>query len=428
MDKKAVRSWAMYDWANSAFATIIIAAVMPIFYSKVAANTLAPATATAYWGYTQSISLILVVILSPLLGAIADASNSKKKFLRFFVIMGVLATTLMFTIGEGDWLWASLLLIVGTLGFSGANVFYDAFLSDVAPEKDRDMVSAKGFSYGYVGGGSILALSLALITFHDKVGISSLSATQISFFATGIWWLLFSIPIFRNVHEKKIIQGVKQPPMATALSGFRSVWQTIRAIKQYPELLKFLIAFWFFSDGINTIVKMSVIFGAEIGIGQQDLITALLITQFVGFPCTLFFGKIASKFGSKLTLVITLCVYLFITILGYRMENALDFYILATLVGTVQGGSQALARSIFTRIVPAHRNAEFFGFYGLSGKFAAIFGPAAVAIIGQLTGSNRTGIASVAFFFIVGIIMLFFVNLDKGKEEAEAAVARELNQ
>ncbi|MBA4495778.1 MFS transporter [Paenactinomyces guangxiensis] len=418
MNNKAVRSWVMYDWANSAFATTILAAVMPIFYFDVASKGLNPATSTAYWGYTQSIALIFVVILSPILGAIADASSSKKQFLRFFTYMGVLSSLLMFTIGEGEWLWASVLVILGTLAFSGGNVFYDAFLTDIAPEEKRDMVSSRGYAFGYIGGGILLAINLAMITYHDSFSLSKLAATQISFLSVGLWWFFFSLPLFRNVHEKKRDNGIKQTPMSQILNGFRSVAKTIKEIRKYPELLKFLIAYWFFSDGINTIIKMATIYGREIGIEQTDLIAALLITQFVGFPCTLLFGKVAEKVGSKNTLLITLVFYLVIVSLGFFMTSSFHFYLLAIMVGLVQGGSQAISRSIFSRMVPVHRNAEFFGFFGLSGKFASVFGPAVFGFAGQLMNSSRAGILSVAIFFIVGILLLLIVNPEKGKEQA----------
>lgn len=428
MNKKAVRAWVMYDWANSAFATTIMAAVMPIYYADVAATGLDDTTKTAYWGYTQSIALIFVVLLSPVLGAIADRSHSKRAFLRFFTYMGVIASSLLAFVGEGQWVLASVLVILGTLAFSGGNVFYDAFLTVLVPEeKKRDYVSSRGYAYGYIGGGILLAINLAMISFPEAFGLPDAKvATQLSFLSVGIWWFLFSIPFFRHVQEKPTHRtSGKESPLALASSGIRSTLQTIRRLKRYPELLKFLIAFWFFSDGINTIIKMATIYGREIGIGQTDLIAALLITQFVGIPCTLLFGKIAERTGAKGTLIATLGIYLIIVILGYFMQTALHFYLLAILVGTVQGGSQSLSRSIYTRLVPIHRNAEFFGFYSLSGKFASIFGPFLFGLVGQLTGSSRFGITALSFFFIAGIVMLLMVNLEKGKAEANAVVKAE---
>jgi UMF1 family MFS transporter len=418
VNNKVIRSWALYDWANSAFATTIMAAVMPIFFSKVAAKELNATTATAYWGYIQSISLVIIVILSPVLGAIADQSGSKKSFLQFFTYLGAGASLLMVTIGEGQWIWASALVLVGSIGFSAGNIFYDAYLTDICPEDKRDSVSSKGYAYGYIGGGILLALNLGLIQFHDSLGISRLLATQISFLSVGIWWFLFSLPIFRNVPEAINPEAKKRTIREHTVSGFMSAAKTLLQMRKYPELLKFLIAFWFYSDGINTIIKMATIYGTEIGIAESDLIAALLITQFVGIPFTVLFGRIAEKLGAKPTLIATLGIYLIIVILGYFMTSAVHFYTLAVMVGFVQGGSQALSRSIFSRLVPPEKNTEFFGFFGLSGKFASIFGPAVFGFVGQLTGSSRAGIASLALFFIAGILLLLNMDLEKGKTEA----------
>jgi len=278
MDKKAVRAWVMYDWANSAFAIIIMTAIMPIFYADVAGKGLDGSTTTALWGYTQSLGTLFVVLLSPVLGAIADKAHSKKKFLAFFTYMGVIATLLMWFIGEGQWVLASFLVILGTLAFSGGTVFYDAFLSDLVPEEKRDMVSSQGYAAGYIGGGLILILDLAIISYPQAFLLpSKLFATQLSFALVGIWWLVFSIPFFRHVREKGSSDTVNWKDMKTlAREGFESVKQTLMEIGRYPELLKFLIAFWFFSDGIDTIVKMAAIYGREVGVGQNDLILALI--------------------------------------------------------------------------------------------------------------------------------------------------------
>nr|WP_131849140.1 MFS transporter [Baia soyae] len=417
MNRKVIRSWALYDWANSAFATTIIAAVMPTFFSDTAAKGLDPGTATAYWGYTDSIASLFVLLLSPILGAIADASGSKKIFLRFFTYMGAISCLLMFTIGAGNWLWASLLICIGTIAFSGGNVFYDAFLTDIAPPEKRDYVSSVGYSYGYIGGGILLAAHLYFILNAETFGVTTTTATQISLASVGVWWFLFAIPLFRNVPEKKIATEKRSAWQWTRI-GFQDVRHTLSKITKYPELIKFLIAFWFFNDGINTIIKMATIYGKEIGIGTTHLITALLLTQFIGFPSTLLFGKIAEKVGSKVTLFITLFTYLILVCIGYYMQSAMHFYILAGLVGLVQGGSQAISRSIFSRMVPVYHNTEFFGFFSLTGKCASILGPFVFALVGQLSGSSRLGILSLVFFFVVGIILLFRVNIPKGEKEA----------
>jgi MFS transporter, UMF1 family len=417
MNKQAVFGWVMYDWANSAYATIIMTTVMPIFYSEVAGKNLAPSASTAYWGYTQSISLILVVLITPVLGAIADSMHNKKSFLAFFTGLGISSTLCMFTIDEGEWLWASVTVIMGTVAFSGANIFYDAFLNDIAPEHERDRISSRGYALGYLGGGLLLALNLFLIKFHNIFSFTRTFATQVSFLTVAVWWWVFSIPMFRHVHEKKH----PSPPASVfrlTQKGIRSVTGTFKSMRKYPKLLKFLIAFWFYSDGINTIIKMATIYGVEIGIHQTDLIIALLLTQFVGIPCTFLFGKLAIRRGSKPTLIFTLAVYLVIVIFGFFMQTALHFYILAIMVGWVQGGSQALSRAIFSRLIPRGRQAEFFSLYSLSGKFASIFGPAVFGLAGQWMGSGRAGIASLILFFIIGIALLFTVNEEKGRAES----------
>lgn len=417
---KEIRSWAMYDWANSAFATTIMAAVLPIYYHDVAAKGLNNATSTAYWGYSQSIAVILVVALVPILGTLADYSGSRKKFLGFFAGVGILASFLLGLVGQGDYLLASVLFILGAVGYSSANVFYDSFLPDIAPKSKMDGVSARGFAVGYIGGGTLLLINLAMIMKYSWFGIANKTlATQISFVTVGIWWLGFSIPLIRNVKERKQLQSVPSKQNYAKVS-FQRLGATFKELNQYQELMKFLIAYWLFNDGIGTIIKMATIYGRDIGIGTTDLIAALVITQFVGIPCTFFFGWMTQKMTSKRALMLALWVYVLIVLLGYFMTTATHFYILAILVGLVQGGAQSLSRSIYGKMIPARKNAEFFGFYGISSKFSAILGPFVFGLTGQLTGSSRLGIFSVVFFFIIGIWLLFRVNIEKGEAQAQS--------
>lgn len=418
MKKKPVWSWMLYDFGNSAFATTIMAAVLPIFYYDVAAKGVQESLAASYWGYSQSIAVLIVAILAPILGAIGDYSAAKKRFLMFFAYMGMLATVLLAFVGEGDYLFASALLVVGTIGFSGANVFYDAFLPEVAKGEDIDRVSAAGFTLGYIGGGVLLAVNLLMIMKYEWFGIpNSLVGTQLAFVSVAIWWFVFSIPLFKNVIEEKKVQPERTRSYISI--GFQRLGRTWKELKHFKQLLIFLLAFWMYNDGISTIIKMATIYGRDIGIDSSSLITALLLTQFVGIPCTFFFGWLAGKITPKRALIISLFIYLAIVGLGYFMTTALHFYILAVCVGLVQGGAQSLSRSIFGRMVPGDRHGEFFGFYGISSKFAAIFGPFAFALVGQLTGSSRLGILSLVFFFIVGIILLFVLDVEKGMEQAE---------
>ncbi|MYL32392.1 MFS transporter [Pontibacillus yanchengensis] len=420
MNKKLVRSWALYDWANSAFATTIMAAVLPIYYSQVAASGLDGSVATSYWGYTQSIAVLIVAILAPILGAISDYSAAKKKFLRFFAYMGMIASVMLAFVDSGEYLFASLLMIIGTVGFSGANVFYDAFLPEIAKGEDIDRVSSKGFAFGYIGGGLLLALNLLLIQKYEWFGLPSTSVgTKISFVSVGVWWFVFSIPLFKNIHEERKTTPDKHTSYIKI--GFQRVGSTFKELNQYKQLLLFLVAFWLYNDGISTIIKMATSYGTSIGIGTSDLIMALLITQFVGIPFSFLFGWLATKISAKKALLLALYIYIGIVILGYFMTSALHFYALATCVGFVQGGAQALSRSLFGRMVPDDRHAEFFGFYGISSKFAAIFGPFLFALVGTLTGSSRLGIFSLVVFFIAGIILLTKVDVEKGEKEAQEA-------
>ncbi|WP_102345817.1 MFS transporter [Bacillus sp. Marseille-P3661] len=416
MNKKVIRSWLMYDWANSAFATVIMAAILPVFYYDVAAKG-SESIASSLWGYSQAIAVLFVALLSPILGAIADYSGNKSKFLRFFAYLGIIASIFLCFVDEGDYQLASILMILGTIGYAGGNVFYDALLPEIASKKEMDFISAKGFAYGYIGGGLLLAINLLMIMKPQLFNIPNpLMAIQISFIMVGIWWFIFSIPIFRNIKDNGMKEQQKNRTYIKI--GVRRLIQTIKEIHCYKQLFIFLIAFWLYNDGISTIIKMATIYGRDIGIDSTDLIKALLITQFVGVPFTFLFGWLANKIKPKKALYISLWTYVGIVLLGFFMQSALHFYLLAITVGIVQGGAQALSRSIFGSMVPENRRAEFFGLYGVSAKFSAIIGPLIFALVGQLTGSSRFGIVSLVFFFLAGIYLLTKVNIEKGQNDA----------
>ncbi|WP_082083798.1 MFS transporter [Paenibacillus beijingensis] len=408
----------MYDFANSAFATTMMAAVMPIYYKTVAGSGLAGNTAENYWGFTQSIAMLLVAVMSPLAGAIADASGSKLKFLGFFTVLGAAASALMALVGNGDWLLASVLVVLGTIGFTTGGTFYDALLADGVPEERRHLVSAQGYAMGYIGGGLLLAINIAMIEGWSFLGFQDkTSATQAAFVTVGVWWLLFSLPILRWVKEQPV-PHVSRTRTVAVREGLARLVRTVRSLKAYPELLKYMAAFWFFNDGISTVIVMATIYGSGIGIGQTDLILALLITQFIGFPSTLLFGRLAVRFGARRMLQFSLTLYVIIVILGFLMTTALHFYALAFLVGLVQGGSQAVARSLYAGLLPPARTAEFFGFLALSSKFSSILGPLVFSVVGTITGSSRWSILSLIAFFVIGIIILATVDFAKGSREA----------
>ncbi len=421
--RRMVNAWCMYDWADSAFATTIMAAVLPPFYHQVAAANLPGHVATAYWGYTASIAMLIIAVSAPILGAIADYSAAKKRFLAGFTALGVLATAFLYGVSTGDWLLASMLYILGDVGFGGADIFYNALLPHVARPDEIDQVSTKGYALGYLGGGLLLALNLAWILFPKAFFLPNAEvATRVSFVSVAIWWAVFSLPLFRWVPEPRGT-AVAGPRVNAVAGGLRQLAATFREIAQYREVLKFLIAFWLYNDGIGTIIKMATIYGAEIGIGQTDLIAALLLTQFVGIPFSLAFGRLAKHLGAKRSVLLGLGVYTLISILGYFMTTAWQFYVLAVMVGFVQGGTQALSRSLFGTMIPKTRTAEFFGFYNISSKFAGIAGPFVFALVSQLTGTSRLSVFSLIVFFVVGGLLLTRVDVEEGARVARAVEA-----
>lgn len=430
--KRAIWSWCMYDWANSAFITTIGSAVLPTYFGAVVAAGLSQiqqSRATQVWGLSTSIAAAIGAVLAITLGTIADYSASKKKFLRFFAMMGVLASLLMVTIGRGGWVWAVVLYLFGRVGFSGANVFYDSLLPHVAREDEMDRVSSQGYALGYLGGGILLAINIAMIMLAPKGSLWGTPwkewMSRFSFFSVGIWWVIFSIPLFRNVPEPPGAAG-SGPRINPVKAGLQRLRHTFRDIGKYKQVLVFLVAFWLYNDWISTIIDMATIYGHEVFTAQgiQDptihLIAALLITQFVGFPFAYLFGWIAGKLGTKRSIILGLGWYALICVGGFFMNRIWHFYALAVAVGFVQGGSQALSRSLYGAMTPRAKSAEFFSFFDIMGKFSAILGPALFALVGRLFGQSRYSIISLIFFFVVGIILLTRVDEREGIRVAEA--------
>ncbi|NQT27610.1 MFS transporter [candidate division KSB1 bacterium] len=414
--RKIIHSWCMYDWANSAFATTIMAAVLPIFFRNVAAVTLPGSErhlATSIWGYTTSIAMLIVAILSLILGPISDATGRKKRYLAGFIIVGCLSTSLLVFTGPGQWMAVAILFIIGNIGFAGGEVFYDALLPHIAAKSEINRVSTRAYAMGYLGGGLLLALNTAMIFLLPKTIVGSegnavpVLGMQLSFLSVGLWWGFFSIPLFRNVPEPKSEHlQISGQSLRFAISRLS---ETFGKIREYKQLFLFILAFWLYNDGIGTIIKMATIYGSEIGIGTLDMIGALLLTQFIGVPCAFAFGRIADKIGAKHAILLGLYVYIGISIGGVFMRTPLHFWILAGAVGLVQGGTQALSRSIYASMIPKERSAEFFSFYNISGKFAGVIGPAVFGLVGQITGNSRLGILSLVFFFVAGGLLLMRV-------------------
>ena len=414
--RKIIVSWCLYDWANSAFATTIMAAVLPIFYSSVAAAELSKTTASSYWGYTNTIAMLIVAFTAPILGALADHSGMKKKFLAAFAALGILSTAGLIGVGRGDWLLASSLYILGMVGFSGGNNFYDSLLPHVAGDQEIDRISSWGYAMGYLGGGILLVFNLAMILKPQFFGLPNAEwGTRYSFLTVSIWWALFTIPLLKNVSEPPVVRiaGESANPLRASLQRLSL---TFRNLRRHREAFKFLMAFWLYNDGIGTIISMAVIFGAEIHIAQEHLIGSILAVQVVGVPCSILFGRIAGKIGTKNAIFAGLIIYTGISIGGYFLQTALHFWILAIFVGLVQGGTQALSRSLFGTLIPKSRSAEFYSFYDVSSKFAGIIGPAVFGIVGQMTGSSRLSILSLVVFFVVGGLLLITVDVKKGRQ------------
>lgn len=417
-EKKIIVSWAFYDWANSAFATTIMAAVLPVYFSTVAAAELDPTIASSYWGYANTAAMILIAFMAPILGAIADHRNRKKSSLIVFLGIGVVSTGLLYFSQAGLWLATLILYVFGRIGYSGANLFYDSLLPGISKNDELDQVSTLGYAMGYVGGGLLLAVNLLMILKYDLFGIAdSETGTRLSFFTVSVWWLVFSIPLIKNVPEPQI-KGMTEGGPNAIKAGFARLQKTFRDIKKFKQAFLFLISFFLYNDGIGTIIVMAVIFGAEIGIAQEHLIGAILMVQFVGIPFTLLFGKLASKLSAKTAIYIGLFSYMLISAGGYFLQTPLHFWLLAIFVGMVQGGTQALSRSVFASMIPKTKAAEFFGFFDISQKFSGILGPAIFGIVAQLFASSRFSIVALVIFFISGIAVLSKVNIREGIEVA----------
>lgn len=417
LHRRVVRAWAMYDWASSAFNTSVMAAILPIYYHKVAAADIDENLRTAYWGYTQTIALVSIVLLAPLLGAAADYAGRKKNYLASFVALGLVGTSLLAVVGEGDWVLASAIFVLASIGLGGAEVFYESLLPHITNRCEIDRVSAAGYALGYVGGGLLLAVHLAWISNPDTFGFQdSRQASRAAFLTVAVWWALFTIPLLRVVPEPASdlleTNEVSRRPLTV---GLMRVAKTFGDLQHHRELFLFLLAFWCYNDGINTIIKMSTIYGTEIGIGQDDLVGALLLVQFLGIPATFSFGYLAQLLGPKRCLYFSLIVYSNISVLGFFMTEAWHFWVLACGVAMVQGGSQALSRSLYASMIPRGRSAEFFGFYNVSGKFGNILGPLVFGLVSQLSGNSRMSILALVGFFLGGMLLLTQVNIESGQ-------------
>jgi len=417
MDRKRVVSWALYDWANSAFATTVMAGFFPIFFEKYWSNPNNINDSTFYLGLSNSVGSLIVAALAPFLGAIADRGSAKKKFLFMFAFLGILMTGGLWMVGQGQWQLAALLYMVGSIGFAGGNVFYDSLLPSVSEKKKIDFVSSLGYSLGYIGGGILFLVNVLMYQYPQWFGIpDGTVAVKLSFLSVAVWWAIFSIPIFIYVPEPSSEPTIKFGEAIT--QGWLQLKITFKEIKQMKIIGTFLLSYWLYMDGVDTIIRMAVKVGSSMGFEAGDMIIALLMVQFIGFPAALIFNWFASKIGPKNAVLIAIIFYTVGTCFAYFMTTRLHFFLLAGMIGLFQGGIQALSRSLFSRLVPEGKEGEFFGFYNMLGKFAAVIGPILLGTVTLVTGDVRIGLLSIVALFIAGGLILSRVDFDEGERLA----------
>lgn len=412
---KIEKSWIMYDVANSAFTLIIITTIMPIFFKDIASRGVDNAVSTSYWGFANSTASIILAFLAPLIGSFADIKGKKMKFFAMFFSFGMVFTLALLSLKEGDWVMCIIFFVAARVGWSGANLFYDSFLTDVTTNEKMDDVSASGFGWGYIGS-VIPFLAIIAIVFMwktpNQTGAVSLNAAKASFFIVALWWGLFSIPFFRNVRQKYYIEQngnyVKE--------SFARLFNTFREISKYKNIAIFLAAYFFYIDGVGTIISMAAVYGRDIGLSATLLISAILLIQIIAFPSSILFGKLAKKTSAKTMIYTGIVIYSIITVLGFIISDIQNtaiqtgiFWLMAVMVASAQGGIQSLSRSLYAKLIPKEKSSEFFGFFNIFGKFAAILGPALMGGIGLIFGNSRYGILSIFFLFLAGGIILKFV-------------------
>ena len=418
-NKKSIYSWAMYDWANSAYATTIMAGFFPIFFKSYYSVGTDVTVSTAQLGFANSISSFIVVLLAPLLGAVADAGSLKKRFLFLFAFLGILMSASLALVEQGEWQMAALIYTLGNIGFMGSNIFYDGLLPLVSDDKSVDSISSLGFALGYLGGGILFALNVFMVQEPSFFGFADThEAIKASFVCVALWWALFSLPLLFFVHEKER----DKEKNILLVAGYLRLKKTFQRVTNLKGLFLFLAAYWLYIDGVDTVIRMAVDYGMALGFDSSSLILALLIVQFVGFPATLLFAKLADIWDTKKVIYLCISVYVLIIVFASRMQDMNEFYIFALLISLVQGSIQALSRAYYAKMIPKKYAAEFFSFYDLLGKFAVIIGPLLVAFVALFSHNSRLSIASIAVLFILGALLLYFVDGKKVAKEVREAL------
>jgi UMF1 family MFS transporter len=424
--KKSIYSWALYDWANSAFATTVMAGFFPIFFAQYWSNPEDLSISTFYLGLGNSVASIIVVLLAPILGAIADRGTYKKRFLVFFAFLGILMTAGLALISQGMWQIALLTYVIATVGFSGANIFYDSLLPAVSNKDNVDYVSGLGYALGYIGGGILIVINFLMITYPSFFGFAdSVEGIKWSFISVALWWAIFSIPILLFVKEPKYHKA--ETSLQTIKSGFKQLKNTFNEIRHLKVVFTFLIAYWLYIDGVDTTVRMAADFGITLGFDSTTIMGALVLVQFIAFFATLFYVKFADKIGIKNAIYFAISAYMVIILSGYFVTEAWHFYVIAGMIGCFQGGIQTLSSSLYARIIPENKSAQFFGFFNMWGKFAAVIGPLLMGsvtlilsnIIDDQVLSARIGLQSIMILFILGALVFSKVNISEGEKIAK---------
>lgn len=413
---KLEKSWAIYDWANSAYTMTVTTAVFPLYFKAAATQVgITAAQSTAYVAYANSFATLIISLLSPILGTMADYLGLKKRFLMFFLALGVSGCLILGLIPESQWLMLLAVYIISTIGFSGSNIFYDAFLVDVTEDERMDTVSSWGYALGYIGSTIpfIIALAVILLSQAGVLPFGGFTTPKIAFMITAIWWISFSMPLAKNVHQ---VHGIPKESQSIQKS-FKRLYKTLRNVKAHKAAFIFLIAYFFYIDGVDTIIKMASSYGSDLGVSSNNLLIILLVTQFVAFPSAIIYGMLANKFKGKTMLYVGIIAYAAICIYAFFLKTTFDFWILAISVGLVQGGIQAISRSYFAKLVPKENANEFFGLYNIFGKFAAIMGTLLVGVITEATGYSKYGVLSVVVLFIIGGLVLTLVKPEQSKPQ-----------
>tara|TARA_B000000565_G_scaffold216037_1_gene169763 strand:- start:786 stop:2063 length:1278 start_codon:yes stop_codon:yes gene_type:complete len=417
-DRKQIISWSLYDWANSTFSTTVMAGFFPIFFQQYWSTATDVTVSTWYLGLANSLASIAVASLAPFLGAIADKASVKKRLLIFFAFIGIISTGALSMVGQGYWKIAAVFYVVASVGFMSANIFYDSLLPSVASKQKRDFVSSLGYSLGYIGGGILFLVNVAMYLKPQFFGIADApSAIKLSFLTVAVWWAIFTLPILIFVKEKAPANDIGIIKSISA--GWIQLLSTLKRIRELKVVTTFLIAYWLYIDGVDTIIRMSVDYGTSLGFTTSTLITLLLMVQFIAFPATLIYNWFAKQIGIKQAILIAIGGYICIAVIGSLVSKEWHFYIIATLIGCFQGGIQALSRSLYSRIIPSHNSAEFFGFYNMFGKFATIIGPPLMGYVAMATGNPRFGILAIILLFVLGGYFLLMVDVEEGERVAQ---------